>query len=244
MKKVLILSIAVILCSVFVVHSQTSVPGGNPPPGACPVTDWKLESKEFKKSFKKDSETEIPGVKVQQDGEILTSFTWQERAMGAGNDKKINKLKNPTLSYGRASVKVDWISAGVTLNLLVALEGHSSVDFMRIDEVKVGEAEFRDAQNMPNAPKNTTVVSGATVIWAWYKKSAALAHPTEPITTSIQKEGSEIELAHISTEVEVEAVTQTDGSQAFVLDESNNILYPGSFASRLEMNHNVKVNCP
>lgn len=242
MKKVLILSIALILCSVFVVHSQPSVPEGNPPPGACPVTDWKAQSKVFKKSFKKDSETEIPGVKVLEDGEILASFTWQERSIGAGDDKKINKLKNPTLTYGRALVKVDW--TGFPLNLLVALEGHSSVDFMRIDNVKVGEAEFRDAQNMPNAPKNTTVVSGATVIWAWYKKSAALAQPTEPITTSIQKEGSEIELAHVSTEVEVEAVTQPDGSQGFVLDESNNILYPGSFVSRLEMNHNVKVNCP
>jgi hypothetical protein len=242
MKKVLILSIALILCSVFIVHSQTSVPGGNPPPGTCPVTDWKQESKVFKKSFKKDSETDIPGVKVLEAGDILTYFTWQERAMGAGKDKKINKLKNPTLSYGRASIKVEWI--GVTLNLLVSLEGHSSVDFMRIDEVKVGEAEFRDAQNLPNAPKNSTVVSGATVVWGWYKKSPTFPHPTEPIATSIQKEGSEIELAHISTEVEVEAVTQTDGSQAFVLDESNNILYPGSFASRLEMNHNVKVNCP
>lgn len=204
---------------------------------SCPATEWKAESIVFEKKFTKDSETDIPAVKVLADSKITSTFFWQEQAIVLDGNKKVHRLKDPGLVYTTATVSADW--SGITFQLLISLEGHSNTDFMRVDGVKVGQTEFLFAQNnpAPNPPKAQTNVGGSNVYWVWRER--------DPILTRIEKEGNEIELQHSSNEIEVLEVTNVDGSEAAVVSEDGNtVIYPGNFASRLNMNHKVTVNCP
>lgn len=203
---------------------------------SCPATEWKSEAIAFEKKFFKDSVTDIPGVKILQDAKIVSTFFWQEQSIAIDQVKKIHRLKDPGLVYTTSSLSAEW--AGITLSMTVSLEGHSSTDFMRIDEVRVRQSEFLEAQNnpAPNVPKSMTTVAGAKVFWAWRDR--------DPILTRIEKEGSEIELMHSSNEVEVMTVSQPNGTEAVVLSDDGNLLYPGNFRSVLKMNHSVTVNCP
>lgn len=217
----------------FLAPQRLVAQGGNGPI-SCPATEWKQETLPFECKFTNGSSADIPNVTVKQDASLVAVLGWDEQSIMEGETKKTHRLRNPSLVYGRQVVSVEW--SGISMNLAVSFEGHFSSDFMRIDTVKVAEAQFNDAQNLGGAPKGTTTVNATTVNWAWAE--------LEPILTMISKEGDEIELDHSSTQVQVDKVTQADGSEGVVLDENGNRIYPGNFNKPLTMKHKVTANCP
>lgn len=199
------------------------------------TAQWRVKAKQYTVRFDKDSETQIPGVKILENATLAATFTWSEKSAMLEGKNWIEKVKDPALVYATVPVKIEW--KGITEILHVAFEGHGSDDFMRVDEVKVDVAAYAEAAQMDPLP-NQTVVNGATVHWGW--------RGDDPFVTSISHEGKEIELSHSSAaRGQVISVSLPDGGEGAVLDEEGNRIYPGNFNAPhmdVDFSHKVTAN--
>lgn len=188
---------------------------------------WFANSKDFK-----TGKIAIPGV--TGDVEFDSVLKWEELKEG----EKIYRLRNPSLTInGTKLVRVT--SSGTPYDLKIEIEGYTSGDVFKINDIVVGGVEYNTATGdwvLGKSATTTTVVGGKNVNWTW--KSDV----PQPKVVEIISEGDVIELKHTSPNIVVREAFNPDGSAARIVNAAGDQIYPGSsFKNEWKMKHKITI---
>lgn len=187
-----------------------------------PVINWTPNSKDF------SSKATVPGT--TQEVTFTAILDWEELKDGA----TICRLRNPKMTIN-GTKRVAISPGGVVYIIEFEIENLSGGDHLSIDAVVVDFAAYT-AAIATWAPFVTTItqVGGKDVSWTWKDVE-------QPVITSIDSEGDEIDLKHVSPAVIVRKAWDSTGvTRVFLntLPVANTTGYAHAWA----MNHNVKIS--